>query len=172
MELDPFARPYGLTMALYHARRYDAALAEARLRADAQPDNASTHEFLSDAYWFKSMDKEAAQELEITLRLKGEKESAGQLHEAYARGGFKAVLEWQLSDLKKKTPRQYTSPITFAITYAALKRRDETLQYLELAYQEREPWLANIQYLPYLDFLHSEPRYQAIVKEMGLRPAY
>ena len=172
MELDPFARPYGLTMALYHARRFDAALAEARLRADAQPDNANAHEFLSDAYWFMGMEKEAAQELEITLRLKGEKQSAVQLHEAYVRGGFKAVLEWQLSDLKKKAPRQYASPITFALTYACLKRRNATLHYLEQAYKEREPWLANIQYLPYLDFLHSEPRYQAIVKKMGLLPAW
>ena len=56
----------------------------------------------------------------------------------------------------------------FAVAYAALKRKDETLRYLEQAYQEREPWLANIQYLPYLDFLHAEPRYQAIVKKMHL----
>jgi hypothetical protein len=43
---------------------------------------------------------------------------------------------------------------------------------LEQAYQEREPWLAHIQYLPYLDFVHSEPRYKAIVKRMGLSPAW
>jgi hypothetical protein len=33
-----------------------------------------------------------------------------------------------------------------------------------------EPWLGQIQNMPSFDFLHSEPRYQAIVKKMGLPP--
>jgi TolB-like protein len=172
MDLDPFVRPYGLTAALIHARRFGAALNEARLRAEAQPDNSSTHGYLSDAYWYMGMEKEAAQELETSFRLSGEKESAIAVHSAYERGGFMAVLEWQLDDLKKNASKNSAAPITLAAAYAALKRKDESLRYLEKAYQEREPWLANIQYLPYLDFLHSEPRYQAIVKGMGLIPGW
>ena len=172
MELDPFARPCELTRALIHARRFDAALNEARLRAEAQPDNSCTHGYLSDAYWYKGMEKEAAQELEISFQLGGEKESAIAVHQAYAQGGFQAVLEWQLSDVEKNARGKHAAPMLFAVAYAALKRKDETLHYLEQAYKEREPWLANIQHLPYLDFLHSEPRYQAIVKKMGLLPAW
>jgi tetratricopeptide (TPR) repeat protein len=172
MELDPLARPCALTMALIHARRFDAAVHEGRLRAEARPDNSSTHEFLSDAYWYMGMDKEAAQEMETAFQVGGEKESAIGVHNAYARGGFKAVLEWQLDDLKKNTSKNSTSPIALASVYAALRRRDETLHWLEQAYQGREPWLAHIQYLPYLDFVHSEPRYKAIVKKMGLSSAW
>jgi len=172
MELDPFARPCELTRALIHARRFDAALNEARLRAEAQPDNSCTHGYLSDAYWYKGMEREAAQEMEISFQLGGEKESAIAVHQAYARGGFQAVLEWQLSDVEKNARAKHAAPMLFAVAYAPLKRKGETLYYLEQAYREREPWLAHIQYLPYLDFLHSEPRYQAIVKEMGLRPVY
>jgi len=54
MELDPFARPCELTRALIHARRFDAALNEARLRAEAQPDNSCTHGYFSDAYWSRA----------------------------------------------------------------------------------------------------------------------
>jgi len=172
MGLDPFARPWQLTMALIHARRFDAALSEARLRSGAQPDNSMVHGYLSDAYWYKGMEKEAAQEMETAFQVGGEKESAIQIHQAFASGGFKACLEWQLNDLKKKVGAEGASPIAFAGAYGALQRKEETLRYLAQSYEEREPWLANIQYLPYLDFLHSEPRYRAIVKKMGLTPVY
>jgi hypothetical protein len=35
---------------------------EARLREQAQPDKAALHEALGAAYWYKGMEKEAAQE--------------------------------------------------------------------------------------------------------------
>jgi hypothetical protein len=52
--------------------------------------------------------------------------------------------------------------------YAHLRRKEDALHHLKLAYQEREPWLVHIQNMPSFDFLHSEPRYQFIVRKMGL----
>ena len=172
IELDPFARPWELAYAFMRARQYDAALKEARLRAQAQPDNASLHQALSAAYWFKGMEKEAAQELEISHQLASEKQTARSVHEAFRRGGMRAVFELQLSDdLKKKAAGQYVSPLEFSDIYACLKRRDEALYYLEQSYWERAPWLVRIQSNPDYDFVRSDPRYQAIVKKMGLPPA-
>jgi hypothetical protein len=52
-----------------------------------------------------------------------------------------------------------------------LKHKEEALHYLEQSYQERAPWLVRIQSNPDYDFLHSDPRYQAIVRKMGLPAA-
>ena len=172
MELDPFARPWALTYALLRAHQFDAALNEARLRSRAQPDNADLHQVLSSAYYFKGMDKEAVQEWETFFRLSSGKTVAPAEHQSFEKGGYRAVLEWQLSELIRKAAKQRVQALEMADAYANLKRKDETLHYLEQAYNERAPFLVRIQSDPTFDFLHSEPRYRAVVEKVGLTPAW
>jgi hypothetical protein len=158
--------------ALARAHQFDAALNEARLRSQAQPDNASLHYALAAAYWGKGMEKEAAQEWEMYYQLAGDTKTARSIHQAFKSGGARAVFEFQLSDdLRKKAAGKYVSPLELASISACLKHKEEALHYLEQSYQERAPWLVRIQSDPDFDFLHSDPRYQAIVKKMGLPPA-
>ena len=117
------------------------------------------------------MEKETAEEWEVVLQLSGDKEGALAVHSAFTRGGLMAVHEWQLSRIKDEAREGYVAQLDFAAVYAHLRRKEEALHYLELAYQEREPWLVHIQNMPSFDFLHSEPRYQVIVKKMGLPAA-
>lgn len=173
IELDPFARPWELAYALMRARQFDAALTEARLRSQAQPDSASLREALAAAYWLKGREKEAAQEWEMSHQLAGDTKTARSIHLAFQRGGAKGVFEFQLSDdLQKKAAGKYVSPLELSDIYACLKRKEEALHYLEQSYRERAPWLVRIQSNPDYDFLHSDPRYQAIVKKMGLPRAW
>ena len=172
MELDPFARSWALGMALIRARLFDAALNEARLRSDAEPNNAELHDLLSSAYLLKGMEKEAEKESERYLQLAGEKDQLVRQVQVYRRGGFRAVLEWRVDGLKQKAAKQYVSPSDFADAYAVLGRKEETIRYLEKSYQERAPHLVFLQSDPGFDFLHSDPRYRAIIKKMGLPPAY
>lgn len=74
--------------------------------------------------------------------------------------------------LKRKAAKQYVSPTDFADAYALLGRKEETIRYLEESYQKHAPYLVFLQSDPTLDFLHSDPRYRAIVNKMGLPPAY
>jgi hypothetical protein len=50
--------------------------------------------------------------------------------------------------------------------------KDETLKYLEAAYREHNPSLINLQYEAIVDFLHDDPRYQALVKKLALPAAH
>jgi TolB-like protein/DNA-binding winged helix-turn-helix (wHTH) protein/lipoprotein NlpI len=169
MELDPFAQPEALARVLIHARKFDAAIAEARLRNNAQSDNAQLHDMLKSAYMHKGgMAKEAAEEWEAELQLYGDKQGALAVHQAFVRGGLKAVHEWQLSEFTKRARTGYVAKLDLAAIYAHLRRKEEALHYLELAYQEHEALMVTVQNMPSFDFLHSEPRYQAIVKKMGL----
>jgi len=85
-------------------------------------------------------------------------------------GGFRAVLERNLSDVQRTATRKYVSPIEFAFCYARLRRKDETIRYLERAYQEQTPFLVHLPHDPNFYFVHSDPRFQAIIKKMGLPP--
>jgi dTDP-4-dehydrorhamnose 3,5-epimerase-like enzyme len=118
------------------------------------------------------MEKEAEKESERYLQLAGEKDQLVRQVQVYRRGGFRAVLEWRVDDLKQKAAKQYVSPSDFADAYAVLGRKEETIRYLEKSYQERAPHLVFLQSNPDFDFLHSDPRYRAIIKKMGLPPAY
>jgi TolB-like protein/DNA-binding winged helix-turn-helix (wHTH) protein len=172
MELDPFSEPEALVYILIRMRQFDAALNEARIRSDAQPNNADLHEVLSEAYFFKGMEKESEAESERALELAGEKDQLAQQVQVYRQGGFRAVLEWRAEELKRKAAKQYVSPINLADAFAVLGRKEETIRYLEKSCQEREPHVVFLQSDPTYDFLHSDPRYRAIVNKMGLPPAY
>ena len=172
MGLDPFATPHGLVAALIGARQFDAAVNEARLRLEAQPDSADLHDMLSQAYFYKGLEKEAEQENERALQLAGEKDLLAEHVQVYRRGGFRAVITWRIEVLKRRAAKQYVSPTNFADTYAQLGHREEAIRYLEESYRERSPDLVFVQNDPNFDFVHSDPRYRAIVNKMGLPPAY
>jgi predicted Zn-dependent protease len=67
MELDPFARPWGLAYIYLLARQYDSALTEAKQRLESDPHHASTLDILADAYRRKGMDAEFAKAFEKGL---------------------------------------------------------------------------------------------------------
>src|SRR6266446_4269999 len=67
------------------------------------------------------------------------------------------------SRFKRTAAKHYVSPSDFADAYAELGRKEETIRYLEQSYRERSPHLVFLQSDPFFDFLHSDPRYRAIV---------
>ena len=172
MELDPFAKPFALGFALIRARRFGAALNEARIRSGAQPNNAGLHYLLSYAYFFNGMEKESEEESERYLQLAGEKDQLAEQVQAYRRGGLSAVRARKVDRLKRTAAKQYVSPSDFADAYAELGRKEKTIRYLEESYRERSPHLVFLQSDPFFDFLHSDPRYRAIIQKMGLPPNY
>jgi hypothetical protein len=77
-----------------------------------------------------------------------------------------------LTGFKQRAAKKYVAPVVFAFANAQLKRKEETLRYLEESYQQRSPELVFVQNDPNYDFVHSDPRYRAIIKTMGLPRAY
>ncbi len=172
MELDPFSNPDGLVWVFIRMRRFDAAVNEAHVRSDAQPNNVDLHEVLAAAYFSNKQEKEWEAESERALQLAGDKDRLAQRVHVYQTGGSRAVLEWQLNQLKQTAVKQYVSPVSFAEAYAQLGRKEETIRFLEKSYQERDPHLVFLQSHPDFDFVHAEPRYRAIVTNMGLPVAH
>jgi len=171
-ELDPLAVPWGVGYVLIRLHRLDAAIEELRMRAAVQPRDSSIRFNLSDAYWFKAMWNDSIREAETAFLVDGDKKSAQELRRAFESGGHKGVGEWWVKHTKSQNVNGYISPLAMANSYAQAENKEETFRYLERAYDEHSSKLVFLQNNPVFDFLHSEPRYQALVKKMGLPPAY
>jgi tetratricopeptide (TPR) repeat protein len=167
-EIDPFARPSAMGQEYLHVRQFDAALADLRMRVPAAPGNSLVRERLSDAYRFKGMKKESALELIEEIRILFGDQAATAAQGANERGGERAEDEWLLKYDLARARREYVSSCTLAILYARLGRKEETLESLERAYHEHDPMLVWLQNEPTFDFVHSDERYRALVKRIGL----
>ena len=167
-------RPWALGRAYIRLRRYDDAILELHQLTQGQPTNGWAHYLQSQAYWLKGMYKEAEQEEELALHLVGDPKGAEGQHRAFARGGQKAVVRFGIQELKARARKAYISPWELALQCALLGNDDkeETLKFLETAHRERSPGIVFLQNEPVFDFLHSDPRYRALVKKIGLPPAY
>jgi TolB-like protein/DNA-binding winged helix-turn-helix (wHTH) protein/Flp pilus assembly protein TadD len=172
MELDPFERTFGLALTYNSARQYDAAINEARLRLETQPEDVTLHWILWEAYRRKGAETEAAQELEKVCLLLGRESSAAAIRRKFERGGYKAVVLGQLDYYKKLSEKQYVSRLELARYEAQLGRGEETLTLLEDGFQQRDPELLWIQNDPAYDFLHGDERYRSIIRRVGLPPTY
>jgi TolB-like protein/DNA-binding winged helix-turn-helix (wHTH) protein len=170
-EIDPFERPWALGRLYIYLRQYDAAVNDLRARVEVQPQEDGVHFYLSEAYWLKGMWKESEEELETGNRVGGDPKLAEAEHQAFEKNGEKGAEEFGVSVIKARARKQYVSPCDIAFAYAFLGDKEETLKFLEAAYQERSPGLVFLQKQPVFDFLHSDERYRAIVKNIGLPPA-
>jgi TolB-like protein len=171
-ELDPFARPWALGYALIHARQFDAAVSELRLRAEAQPHDIVTRFILSDAYWFKQSWAQSAEEKQRGLLALGDETSAAAVRRLFESGGARAVAEWELEGARARARQGYVSPWNLALRCARLKRTEQTLGFLDGAYREHSARLVYLQAEPEFDFLHDDERYRALVRRIGLPPAF
>jgi TolB-like protein/DNA-binding winged helix-turn-helix (wHTH) protein len=171
MELDPFSEPWALGLTYIQTRQIDSAISELQMRSKAQPNVVGFFN-LSGAYWLKGMWKESQQNLEEGLRLISGPKAVVPAHHAFEAGGERAVEEWGVKDITARARKGYVSPFDIASRYACLGNKEMTLKYLEDALREHSAWLVFIQNEPLFDFLHSDERYRAIVKKIGLPPAY
>lgn len=171
-EIDPYLRPWALGRAYYYVRQYDASIEEFRMRAQAGTAALWIHSFLSKVYGFKGMEKESEEELEEDARINFGEKAAEEIRRTYERGGRKAVLQLQLSYLKRRSRKEHVSLLELAEAYAALGMKDETFQQLGDAYLQHSMDLVFLQDEPVFDSLHSDERYRALVRKIGLTPAY
>ena len=167
-EIDPFAQPWHLGRAYLYLRQYDASINELSARAAVQKVDGIEF-ILSDAYRFKGMNKEAVQHLELGFLAENDQHAAEAVRRGFDQGGYRAVADWLLQRDQDKGPQEYISPFLLAVDYARLKRKDDTLRFLDGAFQEHSPDMVFLQKRPDFDFLHSDPRYQALVKKIGLQ---
>jgi TolB-like protein/DNA-binding winged helix-turn-helix (wHTH) protein len=170
VELDPFFRSWAIGAFYIATHQFDAAITELRLRNQARPFDDRLLLYLAEAYWMKGMYPESQQEYEKALELEHNSAEVASVHRAWLRGGEKAVERLDFEEAKARSRTQPVLALEVAQSAAFLGDKNQTLNYLEVAYRERNTDLILIQDDPLYDFLHAEPRYRALVKKIGLPP--
>ena len=164
--LDPLSLIISADVAeiLLVAHSYDQAIEQSRKTIDMDPNFAVAHYELGQALVQKHMYKEAIAELQKAIELSGGSTTCtSNLAFAYAASGRRKEAVKILSDLKNRS-KQNASEI--ALMYVGLDEKDQAMTWLEKAYEER--FNPSILLRPAFDPLRSDPRFQNLVRRIGL----
>jgi serine/threonine-protein kinase len=170
--LDPISSIVSRDIALnnYYRRDFESALQHCDHTIEQNPH-------FSAAYWALGLVQEQRGDLDEALaafrraielslpRLR----ILGSLGRSLAKAGKKEEALEILSELEQIATQRYTSPFEMALIYFALKRTDEGFERLTRACQDRCYELANIKADPRFDPISSDPRFIALVRQIGLQ---
>lgn len=171
--LDPLSLPANTQVAriLYFSRRYDEAIEQCRKTLEMDPNRGGAHLFLGRSYKEKRMYQDALTELEKARDLlKGSAEVLSLIGYTYAVSGRRLEAQNVLAELHRLSKQRYVSPYHMAMVYAGLGERDTTFIWLEKAYGDREGRLTILKFAPEFDRLRSDPRYEDLLRRVGLTP--
>ena len=172
LELDPLSlyRQGNYAMGLYQARRYDDAIKQCRKSLELDPEYLYALGTLGECYVQKLQFPEAIAALQKATILSGN--STGSLSDlAYAYavfGNHEKAIE-TVRELDKLSEHVYVSKYYVACIQAALGNKDKAFESLESSYKERDADLIFLNVDPKFDVLRSDPRYEIILKKIGLK---
>ena len=183
LEIDPNSYNFlaDLGQVYYINREYDKAKEYCEKALAIKSDFPSAHGYLSRIY-FQTGDYEKAIEEEYKREFsahgvpdESEVEKSRAAYTArdidkYRQVGIRKYLQDSLakSQAEVVSPRDPSAPYGWAWYYAFLGEKEKALDNLEKAYENGAFMMAWVGSEPIFDGLHSEPRYQAILKKMGL----
>jgi TolB-like protein/Flp pilus assembly protein TadD len=160
----------------YWAGRNEEALRQYRKTIELDPKDARLHGHLADVYARKGMYAEAIAEQQKYLSLSGDDEAARDLGRDFASSGYPAAMKGlyrkTLEFLEEAGKYAYVSPVHFAVLHAQLGEKDAAFASLEKAFEERQPWLGQVNNDPQFEPLRSDPRFAPLIRrveEVGAR---
>jgi len=95
---------------------------------------------------------------------------AGALARAYALMGREDEARKIIKQLEELSKKKYVSPYEIAVAYTGLRDKDQAMAWLEKAYQARIGLLVYLKVDPVFDPLRSDPRFQDLLRRVGLTP--
>lgn len=168
--LDPLATepPEVLAQDLYLARRYPESVDEYRKTLDLDPKYFLAQVGLTLTYLAQGKSRDAI----AAARTARQDESLADwpvavLGMAYAAAGQRSEAEKLLSEMNQKASRGWVPSYAFAEIYAGLRDKSHTLDALEKSYEERAWFLTYLNTAPEFDFIRSEPRFLALLRQMN-----
>jgi tetratricopeptide (TPR) repeat protein len=151
------------------ARRYDEAIEQFNKTIAMDPNYPIPYVWLVFTYVEKGMFEEALAAAEKYTMLTGGSGLAVAVQGyVYARAGKKSDAQKIAGQLVNYSKQRYVPASVIAMIYSGLGETNLALEWLEKAYQQRDPQLFRIKVVPFVDPLHSDPRFIALLKKMGL----
>jgi serine/threonine-protein kinase len=168
-ELDPLSPivNFGVGYSLLLARQNDQAIEAANRTLELDPNYPGAHNLLGYAYAAKGQYQEAIAAYQEGIRLGADSPDIQiELGAAYAKGGEREKARVILKRLEAS--KGYVSPVGLARLYVAFGELEQALASLERAYAMHDDQLEFLHVDPNLDPLRSDPRFQDLVRRVGL----
>ncbi len=153
---------------LVYERRYDEAVAQLKKVLAAEPDFSSAHMGLWGAFYKKGVYAEALAEAKKFFAVLGDREVVDALDEGWTRAGYHGAMKLAGEKLAARSERTHVSAVRIARVFAHAGENERALNFLEKAYERHESPLYHIGVGWDWDAIRSDPRFQVLLRRMGL----
>jgi TolB-like protein/Tfp pilus assembly protein PilF len=171
LELDPlnslFMGIYGNSLSLLG--RWDEAAIQARNALKTSPNDPVGHSILMEVFHIKGQYEEAFTEAKAFFTAMGQEPFVEVLEQGYERGGYTGAMKSAAETLAAFSQQAFISPWFIAFIYAASGDKDKTSEWLEKAYEIKDP------NMPYIgghgiiyNLLRDDPRFKDLLRRMNL----
>jgi tetratricopeptide (TPR) repeat protein len=166
LRVAPFDRLYRADRVriFFHLRQYQRALDEVERVRELYPDLAD-NDISSTYLMLGRLGDEHRERIAYFKRCGASCDWMLEAREqGWAEGGWeRSVRAW----LEAATHREGFPPWRIAAFYASIGETDEAFAWLERGYRERDPLMIVTKFHPLLDPLHSDPRFDDLVRRIG-----
>lgn len=156
----------------YFVRNYDRAIELCQAALELIPDNVTAEYMLAWMFFQKGEYDRYFEQVIIELELDGAESRSMDIvketYDVYKTSGIKAAMRHFLGQVEFEPDQKDFGAFHFIRAYSILEDKDRLMDVLERCYRERLWPYTLIKELPDLDFLHSDPRYLALLKKMNL----
>ena len=170
-ELDPLSLVINNVVGISYefAGQPDQATEQYQKTLEMDPNFIGPHRRLGWIYLRRGEFSEAFKEYQKAFLLSGGSvpDIADQAYANAVTGKRNEAIK-TLEQLKRLSKQQYVSPYLIAEIYAGLGEKDQALEWLQKAYGEHAASLIFLKVEPSFDGLHSDPRFQDLVRRIGL----
>ena len=174
--MDPLSLVIGchIGWTFYFAREYDKAIKQLEKTVEFDPQFPLAHYYLGLTYVQTHDFERGIGHLESAVDLSNNHPGALSAL-AYALGNAGRLTEGQqvLAKLVDLQQRRHVLAYFFAFAMSSLASKNETLEWLEKAYEERSGWPLYLHFEPAFDGLRPDPRFMTLLKRINpLKPSF
>jgi serine/threonine-protein kinase len=169
--LDPHCPTVGMAYAIFglFARRYESASQRCQEILQRDPSSALAHLVLGTCYAQKGDSARALTHCEKARDIgSGQILHATALCSVYAMAGQRDSAERLLDELVAAQKQQYVRYVFLAQASVSLRKNKETLEWLEKAYEQRDPLLVFLKCDPRFEPLARSARFRNLLGRIGL----
>ena len=175
LALDPLSLIINVLMGwvLYYARRYEEAIVKLNETLELDPEFAPAEFWLGLAYEQQGRFDDAIAAFESAVVSSGRSPMMlAALGRVFADQGRADRARELLEELEQTAEQTFVPCYYIAAIHSGSGERELTLEWLEKACELRESWMVFLNIDPIWDRYRSEPRFQALVREVGLPPTH
>jgi len=170
-EIDPLSPMVnvGVAWGLYVARDFQGASEQSWKVLAMEPKYGAAQYILGLAYAQMGLTEDAIVELHNARTCAGDQPAVlAALAYVNAGAGESSEAAGLLGELENLSQRRYVSPYWLGLVHAGLGDRAHALKLLDRACADRDVWLTWLGVEPRFDALRTEPRFQELLRNVGL----